>query len=112
MHSLAGHGIDLADAVDLVTEELDTDAIVSHARGHDLYDVAAGTERAAGEADVVPVILDVYELSEQGQYFFDMLTTIDTSKQENEKISDETSEDIKDKEQKLNKEKSNLEKKR
>ena len=52
------------------------------------------------------------ELSEQGQYFFDMLTTIDTSKQENEKISDETSEDIKDKEQKLNKEKSNLEKKR
>ena len=52
------------------------------------------------------------ELSEQGQYFFDMLTTIDTSKQENEKISDETSEDIKEKEQKLNKEKSNLEKKR
>ena len=52
------------------------------------------------------------ELSEQGQYFFDMLTTIDTSKQDDEEISDETSEDIKEKEQKLNKEKSNLEKKR
>ena len=52
------------------------------------------------------------ELSEQGQYFVNMLQSIDTSKQDDEEISDETSEDIKDKEQKLNQEKSNMEKKR
>lgn len=52
------------------------------------------------------------ELSEQGQYFVNMLKSIDTSKQDDEEISDETSEDINEKEQKLNKEKSNMEKKR
>ena len=52
------------------------------------------------------------ELSEQGQYFVNMLQSIDTSKQDDDEISDETSEDINEKEQKLNQEKSNMEKKR
>lgn len=52
------------------------------------------------------------ELSEQGQYFVNMLQSIDTSKQDDEEISDETSEDINEKEQKLKQEKSNMEKKR
>src|SRR5204862_85406 len=57
--------VDDADALDLVAEELDAvgEFLVG---GPDFHRVAADTEGAAGEGDVVAVVLDVDELA-QGQ---------------------------------------------
>ena len=59
---LAGQGIDLDDALDLVAEELDAqgDLLVG---GEDLERVAAHAERAAHEGHVVAVVLDVDQMA-------------------------------------------------
>ena len=58
-------GIDLADRLDLVAEELDADRGLVLVRREDLDHVAAHAERAAVEVDVVALVLDVDELPEQ-----------------------------------------------
>ncbi len=62
---VAGEGIELADAVDLIAEELDADGAVVHLRGMDLDGVAAHAELAALEGDVVAFVEHVHELREE-----------------------------------------------
>jgi hypothetical protein len=58
---LAREGVDLADLVDLVAEELDAERAVLLVRRDDVEHVAARAEGAAREVDVVPLVLDLRE---------------------------------------------------
>ena len=61
---VAGQRMQRGDAVDLVAEELDTHGQLLVHRD-DLHRVAAHAERAAGERDVVALVLHVHELAQQ-----------------------------------------------
>ena len=60
-----GNGVDLGDAVDLVTEELHADGASGPVGGVDFYGVAADTEVVAGKIDVVALVTDIDELFHQ-----------------------------------------------
>ena len=61
----AGDNVDLADAVDLVPEELDPDRLVIRVGREDLHRVAADAEHVALKGDIVALIADLDELLEQ-----------------------------------------------
>ncbi len=62
---LAAQGVDLADGLDDVAEELDAHGGVLLVGGEHLDHVAAHAERAAVKVDVVSLVLDVDEHPEQ-----------------------------------------------
>ncbi len=61
----SAHGIDLSNRFDLVAEELDADGALMFVGGKNLDDVATDAERAAVEVDIVALVLDVDESSQQ-----------------------------------------------
>src|SRR5205085_7977745 len=62
---LAGEGVDAADALDLVAEQLDADARLLVGREH-LDGVAPNAELAPDEVHVVALVLHVDQLAEDG----------------------------------------------
>jgi hypothetical protein len=62
---LAANGIDLANGLDGVAEELDADGGVGLVGREDLDDVATHAERTAVKIDVVSLVLDVDQHAEQ-----------------------------------------------
>ena len=61
----AGDDVDLADAVDLISEKLDSDGPVVGIGREDLHRVAADAEHVALEGDVVSLVADLNELAQQ-----------------------------------------------
>ena len=62
---LAGEGVQLDDALDLVAPELDAHGHLVLVRGHDLQGVAAHAEVAPGHVVVVALVLHVDQLADQ-----------------------------------------------
>lgn len=62
---LAARRVDLDDSLDLVAPELDANREVLGVRWKDLDDIAAHAKRTTMEIDVVALVLNVHETSEQ-----------------------------------------------
>ena len=62
---LSGEGVDLADAVDLIAEVLDADGVLGLARGEDLDGVSPYAELGADEVDVVALVVQFHQFSQQ-----------------------------------------------
>jgi hypothetical protein len=65
LEGLAGERIDLADPLDLVAPQLDPDGLFG-VGGEDLDRVAPDPERSLLESNVVPAVLDVHQIGEDG----------------------------------------------
>lgn len=63
--SFTAKGVEERDLVDLVAEELDTDAGIFFVRGEDLDDIAPNAEGAAVEVDIVSFVLNKDESFEE-----------------------------------------------
>ncbi len=62
---LSGQSVDLADAVDLIAKVLDADGVLGLTRGEDLHGIAPDPELGADEVDVVSLVVELDQLSEQ-----------------------------------------------
>ena len=61
----AGDGVDVADAVDLVAEELHPDGGILPVGGVDLHGIPPDPKHIPGEGDVVALIADLHQTAEQ-----------------------------------------------
>ena len=61
----AGHGIDLADAVHLITEKLHPDGSLAGIGREDFHHIPAHTEFITDEIDIVALVLDLHQLADQ-----------------------------------------------